>query len=173
MINGLIRPQSGSIYLFDEPIRYDNIYRQRLQVGYAVQQIGLFPHLTVYKNISLPGLLAKWTTSQREERVLELMKLVSLPWAYRSKYPHQLSGGEQQRVGLCRAIMLNPPVMLLDEAFSSLDAETKEEIHNELLHLQEAEPRCIVLVTHDPAEAKKLGSKQLHLNDGIISDLEP
>lgn len=172
VINGLIRPYEGSVYLFDQPLNYELIHEVRLGIGYAVQQVGLFPHLTVIENISLPGILAGWNRSQKEKRASELMNLVSLASSHKKKYPYQLSGGEQQRVGLCRAILLDPPIMLLDEPFSSLDPDTKQDIHQEVLKLQSEEPRCIVMVTHDPDEAIKLGDVRLKFEHGDLRALQ-
>lgn len=172
IINGLIRPIEGTVYLFGKPINYKNIHQIRLTIGYAVQSVGLFPHLTVLENITLPGVLAGWSKEQKIKRARELMRLVNLSEDHNKKYPFQLSGGEQQRVGLCRAILLNPPFMLLDEPFSSLDSETKQDIHAEVLKLQRTEPRCIVMVTHDPNEAMKLGDTQLEIENGKFFPLQ-
>lgn len=169
IINGLIIPDEGSVLLYGEPLDYRNIHQVRLTIGYAVQQVGLFPHLRVIDNIMLPGKLAGWSSERKRKRAIELMDLVSLPSSHSEKYPYQLSGGEQQRVGLCRAILLNPPLMLLDEPFSSLDPDTKAEIHQEVLKLQRTEPRCIVMVTHDPEEAQKLGDVQLKFENGELT----
>ncbi len=172
IINGLVRPYQGTVFLEGEPLNYDDIYKTRLKIGYAVQQVGLFPHLTAMENITLPGILAKWDKEKKNARAEELMNLVSLPLSHKNKFPHQLSGGEQQRVGLCRAILLNPPFMLLDEPFSALDPETKEDIHTEVQKLQELEPRCIVMVTHDPNEARKLGDVVLQFEEGQLKPLQ-
>jgi osmoprotectant transport system ATP-binding protein len=172
VINGLIKPYEGAVYLFDQPLDYEMIHQVRLGIGYAVQQVGLFPHLTVIENITLPGILAGWSKGQKEKRAAELMSLVSLASGHRDKYPYQLSGGEQQRVGLCRAILLDPPIMLLDEPFSSLDPETKQDIHQEVLKLQREEPRCIVMVTHDPNEAIKLGDIRLKFQKGELLSIQ-
>ena len=169
VINGLIRPFEGTVSLLGMPIDYENIHKVRLTIGYAVQSVGLFPHLTIFENIVLPGTLAGWQQDQKRQRANALMELVNLPAGHKGKYPYQLSGGEQQRVGLCRAILLNPPLMLLDEPFSSLDPETKDGIHTEVLKLQRTEPRCIVLVTHDHEEAMKLGGTVLNLDNGKLS----
>ncbi|MFZ1809144.1 MAG: ATP-binding cassette domain-containing protein [Cyclobacteriaceae bacterium] len=171
IINGLIRPYEGTVSLLGKPIDYENIHQVRLTIGYAVQSVGLFPHLTVFENITLPGVLAGWSKEQKTKRTKELMELVNLSEEHKKKYPHQLSGGEQQRVGLCRAILLNPPFMLLDESFSSLDPETKQDIHAEVIKLQRTEPRCIVMVTHDPEEAMQLGDTQLKFEDGKLIPL--
>ncbi|MCB0491523.1 MAG: ATP-binding cassette domain-containing protein [Cyclobacteriaceae bacterium] len=172
IINGLIRPYEGTVSLLGKPIDYDNIHQIRLTIGYAVQSVGLFPHLTIYENITLPGVLAGWNKEQKAKRTQELMELVNLSVEHKNKYPYQLSGGEQQRVGLCRAILLNPPFMLLDESFSSLDPETKQDIHAEVIKLQSTEPRCIVMVTHDPEEAIKLGDTQLKFENGKLFPLQ-
>lgn len=172
LINGLLKPNQGKILLGNHPIDYANINQVRLKIGYAVQQIGLFPHLTVIGNICLPGIIARWPKQEIQHRAEALMKIVNLPITYAAKYPYQLSGGEQQRAGLCRAILLNPPVILLDEPFSSLDADTKSGIHEELLHLQREEPRCIVMVTHDEAEARRLGDVRLYIENGMINQLD-
>lgn len=168
VINGLIRPYDGTVYLFGNAIDYTQIDKIRLAIGYAVQQVGLFPHLNVFDNITLPGVLAGWSIEQKTKRAEELMRLVSLQASHKDKYPYQLSGGEQQRVGICRAILLNPPLMLLDESFSSLDPDTKLDIHNEVLKLQQTEPRCIVMVTHYHDEANKLGDVQLKFEKGKL-----
>ncbi|MEP2669889.1 MAG: ATP-binding cassette domain-containing protein [Cyclobacteriaceae bacterium] len=173
IINGLIRPYEGTVSLLGKPIDYDHIHQIRLTIGYAVQSVGLFPHLTVFENITLPGVLAGWSEEQKIKRAKELMELVNLTTDHNQKYPYQLSGGEQQRVGLCRAILLNPPFMLLDESFSSLDPETKQDIHAEVIKLQQTEPRCIVMVTHDPEEAIKLGDTQLKFENGKLFPLQP
>ncbi|HRW99443.1 MAG TPA: ATP-binding cassette domain-containing protein [Cyclobacteriaceae bacterium] len=169
IINGLIVPDEGVVQLFGQPLDYGNIHQARLNIGYAVQQVGLFPHLRVIDNIMLPGKLAGWSSERKEKRAAELMELVSLPSSHANKFPYQLSGGEQQRVGLCRAILLNPPLMLLDEPFSSLDPDTKAEIHQEVLKLKRMEPRCIVMVTHDPEEAQKLGDVLLKFENGELT----
>lgn len=172
VINGLIQPDQGSVFHFGEQMNYHNIYKTRMNIGYAVQQVGLFPHLTVYENITLPGRLAHWTPEENDTRARELMALVSLDEHHKQKYPHQISGGEQQRVGICRSIFLNPRILLLDESFSSLDEETKEEIHTEVIKLQQMEPRCIVMVTHDPKEAGKLGDHRIKLDQGQLYHMQ-
>jgi osmoprotectant transport system ATP-binding protein len=168
IINGLIRPSKGSIEVFGEAINYSKINETRLKIGYSVQGTGLFPHMTIYNNISLLGKITNQLRHVTESRVDLLMSLVNLPPSFKTKYPYQLSGGEQQRVGICRAMLLNPPVFLLDEAFGALDPTTKNEIHTELLHLQKVEPRTIVLVTHDLPEAIKLADNIMILEKGVI-----
>jgi len=171
-INGLIKPSSGKVIVFDQEIDYGHIHELRLQIGYSVQGTGLFPHMNVNENIAILARLKKeWSKDKIENRTEHLMNLVSLPSEFRSKYPYQLSGGEQQRVGICRAMMLNPRIFLLDEAFGALDPTTKNEIHKELLKIQTTEPRTIVLVTHDLREAFKLADIIIIIDKGIIQQI--
>ena len=168
IINGLIKPTKGEVIVFGKPIDYSIIDKIRLKIGYSVQGTGLFPHMTVYNNIAILGKITGESKHDIERRIDTLMSFVNLPPSFKTKYPYQLSGGEQQRVGICRAIMLNPPIFLLDEAFAALDPETKNEIHNELLEMQKAEPRTIVIVTHDINEAIKLADNIMFMDGGLI-----
>ena len=173
LINGLVRPSEGTVYVFDKPIDYSQLPELRRQIGYAVQGTGLFPHLNVEKNITLLARLVGWGTDRIRGRAEELMSLVGLSWDYAVRYPHELSGGQQQRVGLCRAMMLNPPIFLLDEPFGALDPVTRQEIHHEFLRLQASEPRTMVLVTHDLREAIKLAQRMMVLDRGRIAQHGP
>jgi osmoprotectant transport system ATP-binding protein len=168
LINGLVRPSQGQVFVFGKEIDYERLPELRLKIGYAVQGTGLFPHLTVEENITLLAKLAKWDRDRIRARAEELMKLVNLPLSYGERYPHELSGGEQQRVGLCRAMMLNPKLFLLDEPFGALDPITKSEIHQEFLKLQRLEARTIILVTHDLREALKLAQRMVILDGGRL-----
>jgi len=168
IINGLIKPTGGSVEIFGSPIDYGNIYKTRLKIGYSVQGTGLFPHMTIYNNIAILGKITNGSKHDIERRIDTLMSFVNLPPSFKTKYPYQLSGGEQQRVGICRAMLLDPPVFLLDEAFAALDPETKSEIHTELLAMQKAEPRTIVIVTHDLNEAVKLADNIMFMQSGEI-----
>ncbi len=171
MVNGLIRPDRGRVLIFSQPVNYDKLIETRKRIGYAVQGVALFPHLTVEENISLLARLEKWPSQKIHERVHELITLVNLPAAYLSKYPHELSGGEQQRVGLCRAMMLDPKIFLLDEPFGALDPITRNEIHLEFLRLQKLAARTVVLVTHDLREAFRLADYIVILNQGVIEQI--
>lgn len=168
LINGLIKPSEGEVDVFGKPLDYSKINKTRLKIGYSVQGTGLFPHMTVYNNISILGKITYESKHDIERRIDTLMSFVNLPPSFKTKYPYQLSGGEQQRVGICRAMLLSPPIFLLDEAFAALDPETKNEIHNELLEMQAAEPRTIVLVTHDLDEAIKLADNIMFMDAGEI-----
>lgn len=132
----------------------------------------MFPHLTVAKNILLPGIISNQSDEFLRKRMLELLKMVNLQDRVQFKFPYELSGGEQQRVGLCRAILLNPPLVLLDEAFSALDEETKNEIHHQFLAIQKAEPRTIVLVTHNKQEAEKLADSIFQIENRALNKVK-
>lgn len=166
LMNGLLLPTEGEVRVFGEPLNYSNIQAMRLKCGYMVQGSGLFPHLSVNENISIPARIAGQPIDS--QRVEELMQLVSLPLSYQNKYPHQLSGGEQQRVAICRALYLDPPLLLMDEPFGALDPITRSEIHDEMKKLQQLKPRTVVLVTHDMMEARRLADHLLILQDGQV-----
>jgi len=168
-VNGLVVPDAGQVRVFGEPIDYGALPALRRRIGYAVQGTGLFPHLTVAGNISLLAQLEGWEAARIEERLKHLLDLVQLEQALIDRYPHELSGGQQQRVGLCRAMMLEPGLLLLDEPFAALDPLTRLDIHAQLLRLQEAEPRGILLVTHDMREALALADRILVMDGGNIS----
>jgi len=166
VINGLIKPTAGNVIVFDNKLDYRRINDTRLKMGYSVQGTGLFPHLSVNDNIALLGKITKMGRADIERRVDTLMGFVDLKPSYKTRYPYELSGGEQQRVGLCRSMLLNPPIFLLDEAFAALDPATKNEIHKEFLRLQDFEPRTIVMVSHDINEALKLGDDLMIIENG-------
>lgn len=168
IINGLIRPDEGAVTILGEPLNYHALSRLRLRIGFVVQQTGLFPHLNVRNNISLLGVVGRLPEDHIKRRIAQLMALVQLPVTWLTKYPHELSGGEQQRVGLCRAMFLNPPILLMDEPFASLDYETKERLYTHFQAIQETEPRTIILVTHDWNEAEKLADEFIWLEKGEI-----
>ncbi|MBK5277967.1 MAG: ATP-binding cassette domain-containing protein [Bacteroidia bacterium] len=168
ILNGLIQPNEGIVTLFDKPIDYKNMQSTRLQMGYVIQQVGLFPHMDIRSNIDLLGKVTHQAKEAMQTRVQQLMDMVQLPHEYSKKYPHELSGGEQQRVGLCRAMFLNPPVLLMDEPFGSLDYETKRNIYQHLMVIQHKEPRTIILVTHDWDEAITLADQFVWIENGKI-----
>jgi len=173
LINGLVRPSSGTVLVHGKPINYDRLPELRRQIGYAVQGTGLFPHLTIERNITLLARFVGWEAERIRARAQELMERVGLPWTFAMRYPHELSGGQQQRVGLCRAMMLQPPLFLLDEPFGALDPITRNEIQQEFLRLQQLEPRTIVLVTHDLHEALRLAQRLIVLDHGRIAQHGP
>jgi osmoprotectant transport system ATP-binding protein len=173
MINGLLKPTKGSVEVYGKPIDYDNIYPLRRSMGYSVQGTGLFPHLTTFENIALLAKISNVPGQGLEQKIEDLMNLVNLDLNYKNKYPYELSGGEQQRVGICRAMILDPPIFLLDEAFGALDISTRKELQSELLKLQKTKPRTIILVTHDVDEAFVLADKILILHQGRVQQYDP
>ncbi len=143
----------------------------RLRIGYMVQGTGLFPHLTIADNISIVARISPIPINSAQ-RVNELMALVGLPDSFQRKYPFELSGGEQQRVGICRALFLNPSILLMDEPFGALDPITRQEIQSEILKLQQLQPRTILLVTHDMREAKILADYILVIDKGEVQQFD-
>jgi osmoprotectant transport system ATP-binding protein len=168
IINGMIRPVRGKVTLNGIPLNYKRIHELRLQIGYVVQHVGLFPHMTICENISLLGQISKKPRDEIRNRINELMVMVQLPLSYLDKYPHELSGGEQQRAGLCRAMLLRPSLLLMDEPFASLDYGTKQSIYRHLLAIQKKESRSVILVTHDWEESVKLADHFIWIADGKI-----
>jgi osmoprotectant transport system ATP-binding protein len=160
MINRIIEPTSGRIFLDGEDVTRTDADRLRRRIGYVIQQIGLFPHLTIAQNVGLvPGLLG-WSRTRVDERVDELLDLVGLePATYRSRYPKELSGGQRQRVGVARAMGGDPPVMLMDEPFGAIDPITRDRLQNEFLRIQADMRKTVVFVTHDIDEAIKMGDR--------------
>lgn len=167
-INGLHRPDNGTVSVFGDTVDYDAVRRLRRRIGYAVQGVGLFPHLTAGDNVELLAKLQDWDPERIADRKLRLMELMELDADLATHYPRQLSGGQQQRFGLCRAMMLQPRLLLLDEPFSGVDPITRQGIHREFLQLQESEPTTVVLVTHDLREARKLAQYLVIIHSGQI-----
>jgi osmoprotectant transport system ATP-binding protein len=160
MINRIIEPTSGRIFLDGDDVTHTNADQLRRRVGYVIQQIGLFPHMTIAQNVGLvPGLLG-WSREHVGDRVDELLELVGLePSEYRSRYPKELSGGQRQRVGVARALGGDPPVMLMDEPFGAIDPITRDRLQNEFLRIQADTRKTVVFVTHDIDEAIKMGDR--------------
>jgi osmoprotectant transport system ATP-binding protein len=141
----------------------------RRQIGYVIQQVGLFPHMTVAENVAVVPDLLKWPSEKKSARVDELLTLVDLPpEAYRHRYPSQLSGGQQQRVGVARALAGDPQVILMDEPFGAIDAITRTGLQDEMLHLQHRLKKTILFVTHDVEEALRLADKIVVMRDGRV-----
>ncbi|MER6945399.1 betaine/proline/choline family ABC transporter ATP-binding protein [Nonomuraea sp. NPDC000554] len=160
MINRLVEPTSGEILFDGEDILGLHPDELRRHIGYAIQQVGLFPHLTIAQNIGLVPKLLGWSAARIADRVEELLSLVSLePSQFHDRYPRQLSGGQQQRVGVARALAADPPVMLMDEPFGATDPITREHLQNEFVKLQKQLRKTIIFVTHDFEEAIKLGDR--------------
>ena len=169
MINRLYEPDSGDILLFGKNIRDENPVELRRKIGYVIQQVGLFPHMTVAENIATIPKILKWDWQKIKEETDRMLTLVQLdPDEFRSRYPAQLSGGQQQRVGLARALIANPRIMLLDEPFGAIDAINREILQNELKSIHEKSKCTYLFVTHDIREALKLGTKVIIMNEGKI-----
>lgn len=160
MINRIIEPTSGSITIDGEDVLSLEQNTLRRRIGYVIQQVGLFPHMTIAQNVAIVPQLLGWSKEKIQARVEELLAVVELdPGIYMNRYPKQLSGGQQQRVGVARALAADPPVMLMDEPFGATDPITREKLQREFLRLQESLGKTIVFVTHDFDEAIKLGDR--------------
>ncbi len=168
MVNRLYEPSSGTIYLDGVDIRQLEVTELRRQIGYVIQQVGLFPHMTVAQNIAVVPELVHWPRARIEARIDELLELVHLPLEFRTRYPSQLSGGQQQRVGLARALAVDPKVMLMDEPFGAIDAITRSRLQNEMLELQRRLRKTVLFVTHDVDEALYLADEIIVLRQGKV-----
>jgi osmoprotectant transport system ATP-binding protein len=169
MVNRLIEPTSGRITIGGENVMSLPPVELRRRIGYVIQQVGLFPHLTIGDNVGVVPRLLKWTALRIRERTEELLELVGLePGDYRSRYPNELSGGERQRVGVARALAADPPVMLMDEPFGAVDPIRRDRLQNEFLRLQQQVRKTIIFVTHDVDEAIKMGDRIAILQRGGI-----
>jgi osmoprotectant transport system ATP-binding protein len=172
MINRLIPTDSGSIRVGGEDVASVPAEALRRRIGYAIQSIGLFPHWTVADNIATVPRLLKWREARVRDRVGELLELFRLdPPTYRGKYPHQLSGGEQQRVGVARALAADPELLLMDEPFAAVDPITRDALQAELAHIHRATGKTIVFVTHDIEEALRLATRIAIMDSGRIVQL--
>jgi osmoprotectant transport system ATP-binding protein len=159
MINRIIEPTSGRIFLEGEDVTKGNPDKLRRRMGYVIQQIGLFPHLTIADNIATVPKMLGWDKKRISERTDELLETVGMDVAYRDRYPKELSGGQRQRVGVARAMAADPPVLLMDEPFGAIDPITRDRLQNEFLRLQQEIKKTIIFVTHDIDEAIKMGDR--------------
>ena len=160
LINHLLTPTSGAVLVKEKStLDWDPILLRR-GIGYVIQDVGLFPHLTVHENVSLVPRLQEWTSDKISIRVNEVLKLVDLnPEIFSSRYPRQLSGGQRQRVGVARALCADPPILLLDEPFGALDPISRAEIQNQFQQLRRTLGKTMVFVTHDVSEALMFGDR--------------
>lgn len=169
MINKLIKPTSGNIFVNGKNIKNENSIKLRRNIGYVIQQNGLFPHMTIGENISLIPRLQKWSEDKIKNRTIELLNMIGMnPKEYLNKYPDELSGGQQQRVGVARAFAMNSDIVLMDEPFSALDPISKNQLQDELFDIQQQLKKTIVFVTHDMDEAIKLGDRICIMKDGNV-----
>lgn len=173
MINGLQKPDSGKVYAAGEDVGEADLIRLRRKIGYVIQNKGLFPHMTVEKNIIyVPVISGQKDKRQNRKLAEELIGLVGLEREMLDRYPEELSGGQQQRVGIARALASRPKLLLMDEPFGALDEITKRAMQNELLALQKKLGMTVVFITHDIREAMKLGDRVLVMEQGKIAQCD-
>ena len=169
LINRLADPTSGTVRVEGKPTTSWDPIQLRRHIGYAIQDVGLFPHYTVAKNVAVVPHLENWTRARTQARVKEVLQLVGLPAEeFATRYPHQLSGGQRQRVGLARALAADPPILLMDEPFGALDPITRSEIQSEFKRLQQRLRKTVVFVTHDVSEALLLGDRIALIETGTL-----
>ena len=159
LVNRLLSPTAGEVRVKGVPNTQLDLTRLRRSIGYVIQEVGLFPHFTVARNIGLVPKIEGWPQSKIEARIRELMQLTGLAPEIASRYPQQLSGGQRQRVGVARALAADPEILLMDEPFGALDPLTRDELQREFLSLQKRLHKTVVFVTHDLREAMRLGSR--------------
>ena len=169
MINRLIDPSAGTIYINEKPVSDYSIDALRWNIGYVLQQIALFPHMTVQENIQVVPELLKWKKGEKEKRTDELLDMVGLdPSIFKKRYPSELSGGQQQRIGVIRALAADPDIVLMDEPFSALDPISREQLQMDIDKLQKDIKKTIVFVTHDMDEALKMSDRICLMKEGSV-----
>jgi osmoprotectant transport system ATP-binding protein len=169
LVNRLLVPEVGTVRVQGRDTRDWQAIRLRRSVGYVIQEVGLFPHLTVADNIAVVPRLEKWSADRVDARVTELLELIGLsPATYAGRWPDELSGGQRQRVGVARSLAADPPVLLMDEPFGALDPITRRELQKEFLRIQARLRKAVILVTHDMAEALTLGDRLGVLEEGRL-----
>jgi osmoprotectant transport system ATP-binding protein len=174
LVNRLLSPTSGEVRVKGELNSELDVIQLRRSIGYVIQDVGLFPHFTVERNIGLIPRIEGWPETRIRGRVQELLQLIGLDPALGSRYPHQLSGGQRQRVGVARALAADPEILLMDEPFGALDPLTRDELQREFLSLQQRLHKTVVFVTHDLPEALRLGSQIALMEAGrLVTVLAP
>ena len=174
LINRLAVPTSGEVCVNGTPNQQADVIRLRRGIGYVIQDVGLFPHFTVERNIGLVPKIEGWAEERVRARVQEMLQLVGLGPEMAARYPHQLSGGQRQRVGVGRALAADPEILLMDEPFGALDPLTRDELQREFLLLQQRLHKTVVFVTHDLREALRLGSRIALMEAGkLVTVLSP
>ena len=169
LINLLLTPSEGIVRVDGRPVQDWDVIRLRRHIGYAIQDVGLFPHYTVQQNVALIPKLEKWQPKRTAERVAAVLQMVGLPpTEYSHRYPDQLSGGQRQRVGLARALAADPPILLMDEPFGALDPITRLGLQKEFKQLQQNLDKTVVFVTHDVGEALTLGDRIALMDAGKL-----
>jgi osmoprotectant transport system ATP-binding protein len=174
LINQLLTPTAGEVRVEDSVVAQQDVVRLRRRIGYVIQEIGLFPHFNVERNIGLVPRIEGWPEEKIRSRTQELLQMVGLAPNLASRYPHQLSGGQRQRVGVARALAADPAILLMDEPFGALDPLTRNELQHEFLSLQQRLHKTVVFVTHDLNEALRLGSRIALMEVGrLVTVLSP
>ena len=169
LINGLLTASAGRVLVEGRSVAEWDITELRRHIGYAIQEVGLFPHYTVEKNVALVPRLERWPEEKIHKRVQEVLQMVGLPAAeFATRYPDELSGGQRQRVGLARALAADPPILLMDEPFGALDPLTRAELQKEFKQLQQRLRKTVVFVTHDVSEALLLGNRIALMESGRL-----
>ncbi|WP_080874546.1 ABC transporter ATP-binding protein [Oceanobacillus timonensis] len=169
MINRLIDPSEGTIYIDGKPVSDYSIHELRWNIGYVLQQIALFPHMTIQENIQVVPELLKWKKGEVDKRTDELLDMVGLdPSTFKKRYPLELSGGQQQRIGVIRALAADPDIVLMDEPFSALDPISREQLQIDIDKLQKEIKKTIVFVTHDMDEALKMSDRICLMREGSV-----
>jgi osmoprotectant transport system ATP-binding protein len=172
LINRLLLPQAGTVRVEGRTTTDWDPIKLRRRIGYVLQEVGLFPHMTIARNVAVVPHLEGWAENRIRERVEDLLNLVGLdPGKFRDRFPRELSGGQRQRVGVARALAVDPPILLMDEPFGALDPLTRAEMHREFHRIQSQVRKTIVCVTHDMAEAFALGSRLGVLAEGKLAAL--
>ena len=174
LVNRLLNPSSGEIRVNGAPTAGSDVIRLRRSIGYVIQDVGLFPHFTVERNVGLVPRIEGWPADRIHLRVEELLQMVGLNKEIASRYPHQLSGGQRQRVGVARALAADPSILLMDEPFGALDALSRDQLQREFLSLQQGLNKTVIFVTHDLREALRLGSRIALMEAGqLVTVLSP
>jgi len=173
MINRLIEPTEGRIFHDEQDVTHIDPVALRLRMGYVIQNVGLFPHLSIADNVATVPRLLGWDKKRIQQRVTELLELVGLdPKQFARRFPHQLSGGQRQRVGVARALGADPPILLMDEPFGAIDRIARERLQNEFLRIQREVRKTVIFVTHDIDEAIKLGDRIAIMNAGRLEQYD-
>src|SRR5712671_422405 len=174
LVNRLLSPSAGEVRVDGAATAGVDVIALRRSIGYVIQDVGLFPHYTVERNIGLVPRIEGWHAPRIQQRVEELLQMVGLEPQLGSRYPHQLSGGQRQRVGVARALAADPAILLMDEPFGALDAITRDQLQREFLPLQQRLNKTVVFVTHDLREALRLGSRIALMEEGrLVTVLSP
>ncbi len=172
MVNRLIETTSGRILIDGRDVMEQDVIELRRRIGYAIQHIGLFSHMTIGENIAVVPKLLQWSRPKIDERIDQLLEMMGLEASeFRDRFPTQLSGGQRQRVGVARALAADPPIVLMDEPFGALDPITREQLQNEFLELESEIQKTIIFVTHDVFEAAKMGDRVALLDAGRLQQL--